>query len=87
MNFTLSFFCLIPRGIIINKFGPILFIIIFSYIYYFSESGAKHLIMENGNLVINPVNKDDEGIYTCIAQNIYGTAESQGRLFLMRKYP
>lgn len=42
--------------------------------------------MENGNLVINPVNKDDEGIYTCIAQNIYGIAESQGRLLVMGKY-
>lgn len=43
--------------------------------------------MKNGNLVIYPVNKDDEGIYTCIAQNIYGTAEIQERLLVMRKYP
>jgi hypothetical protein len=41
--------------------------------------------LDNGNLVINPVGRDDEGIYICIAQNIYGVEESQGRLIVMRK--
>lgn len=42
--------------------------------------------MKNGNLVINPIIKNDEGVYTCIAQNIYGTGENQERLIVMRKY-
>ncbi|VVC34534.1 Hypothetical protein CINCED_3A024063 [Cinara cedri] len=47
-------------------------------------SGGKHRILDNGNLVINPVRKDDEGIYTCIAQNIVGNDESHGKLIVMR---
>lgn len=67
---------------------PVLFIIIFKVILIiFLESSSRHFIMENGNLVINPIYKDDDGIYTCIAQNIYGSAESEKRLIVMRKYP
>lgn len=47
-------------------------------------SGGRRRILENGNLIINPVGKDDEGIYICIAQNLYGTEESQGKLIVMR---
>lgn len=49
-------------------------------------SGGRRRILENGNLLINPVGRDDEGVYICIAQNIYGTEESQGRLIVMRMY-
>lgn len=42
--------------------------------------------MENGNLIISPVSRDDEGVYTCTASNIYGTDESQGRLIVLRKF-
>lgn len=49
-------------------------------------SGGRRRILENGNLIINPVGRDDEGIYICIAQNIYGTEESQGKLIVMRMY-
>lgn len=41
--------------------------------------------MENGNLIISPVSRDDEGLYTCRASNVYGTDESQGRLIVLRK--
>ncbi|XP_050530514.1 contactin [Daktulosphaira vitifoliae] len=51
---------------------------------YVIGSGGRRRILENGNLIINPVGRDDEGIYICIAQNIYGTEESQGRLIVMR---
>ncbi|XP_025417711.1 contactin isoform X2 [Sipha flava] len=51
---------------------------------YVIGSGGRRRILDNGNLVINPVGRDDEGIYICIAQNIYGVEESQGRLIVMR---
>lgn len=49
-------------------------------------SGGRRRILESGNLIISPVSRDDEGIYTCIAQNQYGSDESQGRLIVLRKY-
>lgn len=52
----------------------------------FIGSGGRRQILENGNLIINPVRRDDDGIYVCIAQNLYGTDESQGKLITMRKY-
>lgn len=52
----------------------------------FLGAGGRRRILDNGNLIINPIGRDDEGVYVCIAQNIYGTEESQGRLIVMRKY-
>jgi len=43
--------------------------------------------LENGNLVIYPVSRDDEGLYTCTATNILGLDESRGRLIVLRKFP
>lgn len=48
-------------------------------------AGGRRRILDNGNLVINPVARDDQGIYTCIAQNIVGNDESHGKLLVMRK--
>lgn len=48
--------------------------------------GGRRRILENGNLIINPVGMDDEGMYVCIASNSMGTEESHGRLIVMRKY-
>lgn len=39
--------------------------------------------MDNGNLIISPVSRDDEGVYTCTASNNYGSDESQGRLIVL----
>ncbi|XP_060516307.1 contactin [Cylas formicarius] len=47
-------------------------------------SGGHRRIYENGNLFIGPVSRDDDGIYTCIASNELGVAESQGRLIVLR---
>ncbi|XP_066907076.1 contactin [Halyomorpha halys] len=47
-------------------------------------SGGRRKILENGNLIIAPVSRDDDGMYTCIAENMHGTAESQGRLIVLR---
>ncbi|XP_046682308.1 contactin isoform X2 [Homalodisca vitripennis] len=47
-------------------------------------SGGRRQIKENGNLIISPVSRDDEGMYLCIAQNQYGTDESYGRLIVLR---
>lgn len=46
-------------------------------------SGGHRRILDNGNLVISPVSRDDEGVYTCTASNIYGQDESQGRLIVL----
>ncbi|XP_037963096.2 contactin [Plutella xylostella] len=47
-------------------------------------AGGKRFITENGNLIIRQISRDDEGIYTCIAKNKYGTDESRGRLLVLR---
>ncbi|XP_066997548.2 contactin [Anabrus simplex] len=46
-------------------------------------SGGTRRIMENGNLIISRVSRDDAGVYTCIAQNMYGSDESSGRLIVL----
>jgi len=47
-------------------------------------SGGRRRILESGNLIISPVSRDDEGIYTCFAENQYGKDESFGRLIVLR---
>ncbi|KAK9889197.1 hypothetical protein WA026_004476 [Henosepilachna vigintioctopunctata] len=47
-------------------------------------SGGHRRILENGNLIISPVSRDDEGIYTCTASNPLGMDESKGRLIVLR---
>ena len=49
-------------------------------------SGGRRRILENGNLVISPVSKDDDGVYVCSAQNMYGFDESRGRLIVLSKF-
>lgn len=47
-------------------------------------AGGKRFITENGNLIIRQLSRDDEGVYTCVAKNQYGTDESRGRLIILR---
>lgn len=47
-------------------------------------SGGRRRILENGNLIISPVSRDDAGMYSCFAQNQYGNDESSGRLIILR---
>ncbi|KAK0161854.1 hypothetical protein PV327_008261 [Microctonus hyperodae] len=47
-------------------------------------SGGRRHILENGNLVISPVSRDDEGMYVCVATNTYGNDETRGRLLVLR---
>lgn len=49
-------------------------------------SGGHRRILENGNLVINSVSRDDEGVYTCTASNNLGMDESRGRLIVLRMF-
>lgn len=51
----------------------------------FLGSGGRRRILENGNLIVSPVSRDDAGLYTCTASNIYGSDESKGRLIVLRK--
>lgn len=48
-------------------------------------SGGRRHIHENGNLVISPVSRDDEGTYVCVATNTYGNDETRGRLLVLRE--
>ncbi|KAM3960940.1 contactin [Aphomia sociella] len=47
-------------------------------------AGGKRFITETGNLIIRQLSRDDEGVYTCIAKNQYGSDESRGRLIVLR---
>lgn len=47
-------------------------------------AGGKRFISETGNLIIRQLSRDDEGVYTCVAKNQYGTDESRGRLIVLR---
>jgi len=55
-------------------------------LFIYIGSAGRRNILENGNLIIDPVGRDDNGIYICIAQNVFGTEESQGKVITMRKY-
>ncbi|XP_075218988.1 contactin [Lycorma delicatula] len=47
-------------------------------------STGRRRVLDNGNLLISPVSRDDDGLYTCTASNTYGSDESQGRLIVLR---
>ncbi|KAF7270213.1 hypothetical protein GWI33_016823 [Rhynchophorus ferrugineus] len=47
-------------------------------------SGGHRRIFNDGNLLLSPVSRDDEGVYTCTAINELGLAESKGRLIILR---
>ncbi|XP_069694656.1 contactin [Periplaneta americana] len=46
--------------------------------------GGRRRILDNGNLIISPVSRDDAGLYTCTATNSYGSDESKGRLIVLQ---
>lgn len=46
--------------------------------------GGHRQILETGDLIISPLSRDDEGIYTCTASNQLGMDESSGRLIVLR---
>ncbi len=48
-------------------------------------AGGHRKILPTGTLIISPTSRDDEGIYTCVATNAYGTDESKSRLIVLRK--
>lgn len=48
-------------------------------------AGGHRRILPTGTLIISPTSRDDEGIYTCVATNTYGTDESRSRLIVLRK--
>lgn len=48
-------------------------------------AGGHRKIKPDGTLVITPTSRDDEGIYTCVATNAYGTDESRARLIVLQE--
>lgn len=48
-------------------------------------NGGRLTMLENGNLIISPVSRADEGTYVCTANNFHGSDESRGRLIVLRK--
>lgn len=49
------------------------------------SAGGHRKIKPDGTLVISPTSRDDEGIYTCVATNAYGTDESRSRLIVLQE--
>lgn len=49
------------------------------------SAGGHRKIRPEGTLVISPTSRDDEGIYTCVATNAYGTDESRSRLIVLQE--
>lgn len=48
-------------------------------------AGGHRKILPTGTLIISPTSRDDEGVYTCVATNTYGTDESKARVIVLRK--
>lgn len=48
--------------------------------------GGHRRISATGTLYISPTSRDDEGVYSCVATNSYGTDESRSRLIVLRKW-
>ncbi|XP_058468109.1 contactin [Malaya genurostris] len=49
------------------------------------ESGGHRRILPSGTLYISPTSRDDEGLYTCIASNSQGVADSKARLIVLQE--
>ncbi|XP_063704991.1 contactin-like [Culicoides brevitarsis] len=47
--------------------------------------GGHRRMLPDGKLIISPTSRDDEGVYTCVASNVYGTDESSARLIVLRE--
>ncbi|XP_055604304.1 contactin isoform X2 [Uranotaenia lowii] len=47
--------------------------------------GGHRRILPTGTLYISPTSRDDEGIYTCVASNNQGVAESKARLIVLQE--
>ncbi|KAG5684222.1 hypothetical protein PVAND_013460 [Polypedilum vanderplanki] len=48
-------------------------------------AGGHRKIRPDGTLIISPTSRDDEGIYSCVATNTYGTDESKSRLIVLQE--
>lgn len=48
-------------------------------------AGGHRKIRPDGTLFISPTSRDDEGVYTCVATNAYGTDESRSRLIVLQE--
>lgn len=48
-------------------------------------SGGHRRILPTGTLYISPTSRDDEGVYTCVASNSQGVAESKARLIVLQE--
>lgn len=48
-------------------------------------SGGHRRILPSGTLIISPTSRDDEGLYTCVASNSQGVAESRARLIVLQE--
>jgi len=48
------------------------------------DSGGRRVVLPSGHLHIHPVSRDDEGNFTCIAENRFGSDQSTGRLVVLR---
>lgn len=48
-------------------------------------SGGHRKILPIGTLYISPTTRDDEGVYTCVASNTQGVAESKARLIVLQE--
>ncbi len=50
------------------------------------DAGARVRQLANGNLHITGVQDSDQGYYTCLAENPYGSAQSTGNLTVVCEY-
>lgn len=48
-------------------------------------AGGHRRVTPQGTLIISPTSRDDEGVYTCVASNSYGTDESNSRVIVLRE--
>ncbi|XP_058820774.1 contactin [Topomyia yanbarensis] len=48
-------------------------------------SGGHRKILPSGTLYISPTSRDDEGLYTCVASNSQGVADSKARLIVLQE--